>query len=201
MGMPPNADAAVERLAHGGLRGDADTAWRLMQSAWTLLERFVLGRLSITRAPPLWRSDCGQNVFVRIWMFRHGYRGASEAEFWTWIRRICDNERRRIQSRQRMERLAFPSWSADGPSSSPPLSSADPLEDAAMGEALRRLKDCLILLPDRHQRIIAWTYFPPELSERAIAVLLGVSPSRVHKLKTDALGQLRECMRQHDTEM
>ncbi len=88
--------AAIEALATGGLSGSPRSALQLVKLAWPLLERFVLRRLKLSSLQGELLKDCGQNSFERVWKHRTKYRGQSEAELWSWIRQICENERSRL---------------------------------------------------------------------------------------------------------
>ncbi len=185
--------SAAANLALGQLRGSAAEAWRLMDGAWLVLERFVRLRLINARLPTRLVEDCGQEVFTRVWRFRASYRGSTEAEFWRWLGRICENEVRRISCRE--ARHAGPLAAADA--SAVPGLLTDPnqtADTAVLGEELTALRECIRTLDDGRRRVIEMAYFEPILPERAIAELLNCSPSNVHKLKTEALRSLRTCL-------
>lgn len=191
---PPRT--AVESLACGALRGPRDEAWRLFRVAWPLMERFVKARL--VREKIAWNllEDCGQNVFTRVWRYRCGYRGETEGQLWKWIRTIADNERKRMQGRE-AARPAHVSLLGDGEdiARNPAAADDDSLRKTIDAEQAAALRDCLSQLDEKHRSVIELAYFPPALSERAAAEVLGWSASNIHKIKTDAQRKLLRCLR------
>jgi RNA polymerase sigma factor (sigma-70 family) len=201
MGLADDPQSAARALAEGTLRGVESEAWQHFVVAWPLIERFIRARLVAKRLSHRLLEDCGQNVFTRVWVFRKTYRGASEAEFWAWLRSICDNERRRTQSRER--RTPTPGERGAGTAGGPPAL-ADPAElppaQVASREAFAVLRECLERLDAKHRKVIELVYFRPQLSERAAAEVLGWSASNVHKVKTEALRRLLRCLRRKGSE-
>ncbi|GMU83730.1 MAG: hypothetical protein AMXMBFR47_36000 [Planctomycetota bacterium] len=192
----PLKDSEILRLAQGTLRADHASAWASFQMAWPSLERFICRRLASRGIPARLRSDTGQNVIVRIWRFRLRYRGQSEAAFWAWIRTICDNELRRSVGRLARERHKL-CRSADLESDLPIEPSPGPAEAAAQADRLDVLRGCLELLPAGLREVIELLYFPPQLTERAVAELLEIAPSAVHGRKAAALARLAACLDAH----
>ena len=184
---------AVLRLAEGGLRSESDDAWLWFQQAWPTLERFVYRRLTTARLAPALLADCGQNVFVRIWRFRGQYRGTTEAEFWAWVRTISDNEHRRILTRSARSAHEIGDG-GEAAASAEATTAIDPTASALHSEALHGLRNCLNQLDAELRTVVALLYFPPNLSERAAAALLGVGATTVHKRKIEALRRLAGCL-------
>lgn len=191
----PSPDLSIVELATGRLRGEDSEAWELLGSAWATLERFVRVRLTGAGMPKQFLEDCGQNVFTRVWQFRKTYRGQTEGEFWRWVRQICDNERRRIMSRE-AKRTSQPlvpeDWAESGPGAL--TSPDDTAQTVLLDEEISALRDCLRHLDRTHRHVIRLAYFAPALTERAIAELLDCSPANVHKLKAAGLKLLQACL-------
>lgn len=184
---------AVLALAAGALRAEHAHAWSTFDRAWPAVERFVRARLTRASLSVALLQDCGQNVFARVWAFRLNYRGASEGEFWKWIRQICDNERRRIQERSARAAAHEVAPDPSEVSLTSPITDGSPNE-AMLREAVVALRECVGRLPPDGAGVIRLLYGSPALSERAAAEVLGVSASTVHKLKVDALERLSRCM-------
>lgn len=197
-------DRAVLRLARGEIAGSPRGAWRLMDHAWPSMTRFVQQRLMYRGAPRDSLQDCGQNVFRRVWKYRKGYRGTTEAEWWGWIRMITDNElRRHLVSEGRhpitQTDLQSRSRAAEDESDLEPepteIDGSNPTVDTVIGhESADEIRDCIGRLSGTHRKIVELIYLRGELSERAVAELLDCSPSYVHKLKAQAIERLRRCM-------
>lgn len=191
---PPSSIGA---LAEGKLRGDDAEAWRLFGDVWLTLERFVRMSLLSRGLPKRFLSDCGQEVFARVWRFRKGYRGVSEGEFWRWIRQICDNERRRIMGRE----AARASVPLDGDNregcGGAPANPDETFERATLNEQLSVLHECMRGLDASRRRVIDLAYLESALTERAIAELIGCSSSSAHKLKVEGLRLLADCLARH----
>lgn len=186
---------AIERLAQGSLRDAHDGAWRLFETAWPVLERFVRVRLESRGLTGAMVQDCGQNVFTRIWAFRHGYRGESEGQFWSWVASICDNERCRVLGRSIAQNQRWGEFLSQRPDISPPKGAENaPLAESIQNEAVPALAECLKSLDQRSRQVIELLYFRPILPERAAAELLALSPATVHKIKVQALERLRGCL-------
>ena len=196
---------AIARLASGGIGGPPNEALELVELAWPELARFVQQRLVYRGAPRRSLGDCGQNVFRRVWKYRQGYRGATESEWWGWVRRITDNELRRWLESERRHPVTQTDLDdrvrgaqEDDPASdslAPMPDAADPTFDTVENrEAVGRIRGCLGRLTGIHRKVIEQIYLRGGLSERAVAELLECSPSYVHKLKAQALERLRQCM-------
>jgi len=67
---------------------------------------------------------------------------------------------------------------------------ANPYEQVCESEARQLLAECIRALPER-QALVLWLYYYEELPLREIADLLGVTPSRVCQLRSEAVEQLR----------
>ena len=183
------AQHAVLALAAGELRADPRCAWSAFEVAWPAIERFVRARLLFAGLQQGLLEDCGQNVFLRVWYFRTAYRGTDEAAFWSWIGRICDNERYRIVGREQ-RRVAAESPALD----SEPSTTDDPGVQLHGREALFALHECLLSLPADQRRIIELVCLAPAMSERAAAAAVGCSAANVHRVKSLALTALRDCL-------
>lgn len=197
---------AVKLLAEGGLRDRPARAWSLVDSAWSALQRFVLHRLLHKDLPRYLIEDCGQTVLERVWKYRQTYRGRTEGELWSWVRRICDNERKRLCGKERKQPISETALldrsnrSGEG--------SLEQEQQAAAASATHRaatrtaeekevrsaLKQCLSELKGKHGVVISLLYAGAALTERGVAEILTCSPSFVHKLKKQALELLRKCL-------
>ncbi len=184
----------IAELAAGALRAAEEVAWPLFEAAWGRLERFIRLRLLAGAISRDLLEDCGQNVLARVWLFRTRYRGEGEPEFWGWLRRICDNERRRIQLQNRRRTVPLPDETAAP--RDPPLAVHDPAEsNVSLSEEMAGLRECLEKLDDAHRLVIEIIYLEPALTERAAAEVLGCSAAHVHVLKTRGLRLLEACLR------
>jgi len=199
--LDPNR--SIERLARGEIADDPDVAFRLMDQAWPVLTRFVQQRLLHRKIPREWVKDCGQNVFRRVWKYRKSYRGTTESEWWAWVRMITDNELRRLMAAE--SRHPIPQSDLESRTGSPEepdfreerpdARPGDPTVDSVFDRETRtEVRACLGKLAPTHRKVVDLIYLRGELSERAVAEVLGCSPSYVHKLKAQAIERLRRCM-------
>jgi RNA polymerase sigma factor (sigma-70 family) len=187
--------SSIASLAAGTLRGSERSAWKLFEAAWPMLERFVHVRLITRGLPEKLLADCGQEVFTRVWRFRTSYQGATEAEFWRWLRQICDNERRRILRREAArETGSLSNLDPVETGCAPTRKQDDAISTTLLNEELVGLQECLHELESGRRRVIELAYFDPVLPERSIAELLGCSPSNVHRLKVEGLRLLQACL-------
>lgn len=185
----------IASLAAGLLRGEELEAWALFEAAWPILERFVRVRLVTGGLHKNLLADCGQEVFTRVWRFRTSYHGTTEGEFWSWLSRICDNERRRILGlKAGRATISLAEDCSEDPSRSSMTMLDEAVDAAVLNEELAGLRECLRGLDGRHRRVIELAYFDPILPERPIAELLDCSPSNVHKLKVESLRLLEACL-------
>ena len=139
---------AVLRLARGDIGDEPGEAWRLIETAWPALTRFVQQRLVAKKIPREWVLDCGQNVFRRVWKYRKGYRGTTESEWWAWLRMITDNELRRLMASEGRQPIPATDFegrsgsggdgSSDGEGSTSAFSGTSALEDPRFADAHRR---------------------------------------------------------------
>lgn len=195
MAREPGPTASIASLASGELRGEEGAAWGQFEAAWPALERFVRVRLITAGLSGRLLEDCGQEVFRRVWTYRTGYQGTTEAEFWRWLRQICDNERRRILGREAARAAASLGDGRPEDASRIPLTSpGDTVDTTMLNEELAGLRECLRDLESQRRQVIELAYFDPVLPERSIAELLGCSPSNVHKLKVEGLRLLQACL-------
>ena len=165
---------------------------------WLTLERFVRTRLIGGGLQKRLLSDCGQEVFARVWRFRKGYRGTTEGEFWRWVRQICDNERRRILGRE-AARAGGPTRMADlqGRGEAVPATPDETFKQTTLNEQLSVLHECMRGLDASRRRVIDLAYLESALTERAIAELIGCSSSNAHKIKVEGLRLLAACLARH----
>ncbi|MCH8807735.1 MAG: sigma-70 family RNA polymerase sigma factor [Planctomycetes bacterium] len=186
--------SSISSSAVGMLCAEGPEVWELFESAWVAIERFVRVRLIMGGLRERFLEDCGQEVIARVWRFRTSYRGTSEAEFWRWLRKICDNERRRILGRE-ATRAAALKREGNPDDVECDLPGGDETTAAAeLNEELTALEECLRKLDDLCRRVIELAYFDPVLTERSIAELLDCSPSKVHTLKAEGLRLLQACL-------
>lgn len=195
MAHEAGSDSPIALLATGELRVEESHAWKLFEASWGVLERFVRVRLITCGLREKLLDDCGQEVFTRVWRFRTSYRGTTEAEFWCWLRQICDNERRRILSREAARATGpLPELEQEDAGRARMASSENAFNTSVLNENLAGLRACLQHLETRHRQVIELAYFDPMLPERSIAELLGCSASNVHKLKVEGLRFLQACL-------
>ncbi|MBK8481180.1 MAG: FliA/WhiG family RNA polymerase sigma factor [Proteobacteria bacterium] len=67
---------------------------------------------------------------------------------------------------------------------------ANPYEQACETQSRQLLADCIRALPER-QALVLWLYYYEELPLREIAAMLGVTPSRVCQIRSEAVESLR----------
>jgi RNA polymerase sigma factor (sigma-70 family) len=212
MSLIEDSRESIKKLAQGRLREGPMEAWKLFESAWRLLQRFVLHRFVHRGFPKYLMEDCGQIVMERVWKYRKTYKGSSEGAFWAWLRSICDNEQKRFLEKEarhpaNLTEVQARSGADEGEAVHQFLSNSI---DAGKGdttvgtildmETRRALKDCLSTLSEKQGRAIELMYGPPGLTERAVAELMGCSPSYVHKLKEQAIELLRRCLETKDVQ-
>lgn len=80
-----------------------------------------------------------------------------------------------------------------------PDASAGPHQLLASAEMRDRLAESIKTLP-RRQAVVLWLYYYEELPLREIADQLGVTPSRICQIRTEAVERLRRQMQREDRE-
>lgn len=204
MGTLAAAEEAFEALARGGLRARPLDAWALVERAWPELERrlsVLLRALAVARE---FREDCGQEVLLRVWRGRDGYRGGSRGELLAWIARICQREHARLlEARARRPRSETDEHHEDDDTSfeQRAASTDDPTAQAIEhGEALRALAACIEGLGADERSAVELLYSAEAPSEREVALVIEVSKSQVNVLRQRALARLAECLRRKGVE-
>jgi len=201
---PPQT--VIESLASGGLGGHPHAVWNLIEASWPMLQRFVLRRLCHGGIRRNMLEDCGQIIMERVWRFRKTYKGSSEGEFWNWLKRICDNERIRLEMKEEKQPVRQADLSGASSAGGTKDSENETLErivtthvdpiidDVEMQESLSALRECLDGLEERHLKVIELLFFRAELTERAAAEVMDCSAAYVHKLKVQGIEDLRQCL-------
>ncbi len=92
---------------------------------------------------------------------------------------------------QRMKSWELASRSEETGPASPERS---PDETVSLSEQIGLLTDAIEALPER-QRLLVTLYYREDLRLKEISTIVGLSPSRISRLLTAALLQLRECIR------
>jgi RNA polymerase sigma-70 factor (ECF subfamily) len=126
-------------------------------------------------------EDVAQDAFLRVWQKSPDWH-AGEARFSTWLYRVVVNlcvDRRRRRSFAPIEAAGDPE---------DPAPSAE--SRMAEGQRNRRVADALTKLPDRQRAALVLTYYE-ELSNAAVAEIMGVSVSALESLLVRARKALR----------
>lgn len=204
MGAPPAAEDAFEALARGGLRARPLEAWALVERAWPELERRLAVLLRALAVAHEFREDCGQEVLLRVWRGRDGYRGGSRGELLAWLARICEREHARLlEARARRPRSETDEHHDDDETTLGERAALidDPTAQAAEHtEALRELAACIAGLGADERRVVELLYSADAPSEREVALVIEVSKSQVNVLRQRALERLAECLRRKGVE-
>ena len=183
-GRPLEDQELVERAK----RGEVDAYEQLVarhQDAAFRTAYFIAGRSGDA-------EDAAQEAFVKAFYALDRFR--SGGAFKPWLLAIVANEaRNRLRSASRRESLALrlAGGRRDGDAVPSPESAALARSDK---EALLR---AMSGLSEDDRLVIAYRYFL-ELSERDMAVALGVRPGTVKSRLSRALGRLRDAMEQQE---
>lgn len=185
-----DAERGLEELASGQLRAPDPVARLALERAWPALVQ-LLAKLLI-HVPRAFREDCGQNALLRLWRHRESYRGRTVAQLVGWIHRVVQREAHRLGAAT-VEAVARSATLApeeprtleveQRPVQGPPGS----MEHA---DELDVLSECLEMLEPLEQDVLKLAYWPPEFTEREIALVMGLSKAYVHDLKRKGLDAL-----------
>ncbi len=186
---------AIERLALGGMGESQEAFWVLFDAAWPLLERFAKARIARKGLQETLAKDCAQNAFERVCKYRAGYRGTTEGEFWAWFGKICDNAvRTALQKERRHPRPVSDLDQGDEFGLLTPSKCSYPDIAIETQDAFRALEACMQEVDEVGQTVMRLRYWPPQLSQRCTAELLGCSPAQVFKLEHRSLKSLLKCL-------
>lgn len=190
MAATNDAERAIERLARGLLRADAGRALACVEEAWPALERDLASFIRALRVPPRFAEDCGQATLLRVWRGRREYRGATRAEFFAWLYRICRNECWRSLGKAGDGARALAA--TDGDELESPT--VGPAARAELGDEQRAIERCLAELEPEARQVVELLYSDRGPTEREVAAMIGRSKSRVNQLRQAALRALRSCL-------
>jgi RNA polymerase sigma factor (sigma-70 family) len=190
-----NPSPAIERLACGGLSGRREEFWAHFNLAWPILERFAKFRVSRRGLEENLVRDCVQNAFERVCRYRAGYRGTTEGEFWAWFGKVCDNSLRTALRKERRHPRNFSDLNQfEEVAFVTPSMKMNPGVTVENRDAFQALELCLQEIDELGRTVICLRYWPPQLSQRAAAELLGCSPAQVFKLEHRSLKLLLSCL-------
>lgn len=190
-----DAEAALERLAAGALRGPAAEAWELFDRSWPVWTRRLAAFLRSLRVPENLREDCGQNALLRVWRSRETYAGRTASELLGWTHRICQREFHRLLEAEGRAPRREGEPDETGGAAEPGDGSDDPATAALASDAERALEECLARLEPRRRAAVELLYAADALSERQVAEVLGLSKSAVNVLRQTSLRDLAACLR------
>jgi RNA polymerase sigma-70 factor (ECF subfamily) len=133
--------------------------------------------------------DCYQETFLAAWRFAERQRVGDWGAFLTTVavRRALNRLRSRRRSRSRvlaLDGVPEPSLDGDGP-----------LQQAAVGELLDRVREGLAELPDKQAEVF-WLRYVEGLSNQQVADRLQVAPGEVRVLLHRARARLRAVLQQ-----
>lgn len=183
-GANPSDEACMSRLQAGD-----DAALAPLMERWeSPVKRFIF-RLIGNAAEA---EDLAQEVFVRVYQKRAGYRPG--AKFSTWCFAIAANQaKNRLRWWKRRPALSLEAWTEAGGEA------ADPAGTPAADEAVRReriaaVQAAVAALPfDLRTALVLFEYEEQSMTE--IAEALGCTPKAVENRLYRARQQLRQALR------
>jgi RNA polymerase sigma-70 factor (ECF subfamily) len=195
--------ADPEPLLHAAQRGDGAALGRLLElyrNYLLLLARFQIGRRLQNKVEP---ADLVQDTFLEAHRHFPRFRGRTEGEFVSWLRRILAGTfanllRHYLGTRQRDPRLER-DLVAELDRSSQELDAAfvakgsSPSQGAARREQAVLLADALERLPPDYREVIVLRHLEG-LPFADVAQRMGRSQDAVKKLWPRALARLRDLM-------
>jgi RNA polymerase sigma-70 factor (ECF subfamily) len=120
----------------GGCRVGDTRAWRMLHRRYYPVAGAFLRKLGVSERDV---DDCAQDVFLELFRYLHGFRG--DAQFKTWLYRLCVTQARRARRRERLTRTLLSALALVAPER---LVSAPGFSES---EALRRVHLALQRLP------------------------------------------------------
>jgi len=193
-----DADPALDNCIHRCVLGDLDAFGGIVRACYRSV-RQMCWYLTGSEADA---DDAAQESFLRAYRAIRRFRG--EAEFKTWLFRICVNTCHDVQRRSKVDRQSV---SADSPDTEQALASVQSPEpsprDMASREELRRhVREAVRRLPESHRRVVLLVAFEG-LPHKEAAKVLGLrtatvtwymqeSRERLRKMLGPQLDELRE---------
>ena len=192
----PLDPARVEALVRKAQEGDRQAMEQLLETFQDRVWRRALYRLG--DHDEAW--EVAQDVFVICFRKIRQFRG--EAQFWTWLARIVDNQvKNRLAWWRRRGRAVTFSLQELGPGDAeeekpwdPPAEEPSPRQQAAAREEMAALEAALAKLSDEHREIMLLR-FADDLSYEEIAAALEISLGTVKSRINRARAELRHLMR------
>jgi RNA polymerase sigma-70 factor (ECF subfamily) len=188
--IPPTDHARVEALVRDAQKGDRQSMERLLETFQDRVWRRALYRLG--DHDEAW--DVTQDVFLICFRKIRQFRG--DAQFWTWLARIVDNQvkNRHAWWRRRGKGITFslqdlgPGDAEDEKAWDPPAEQPSPRRQAAAREEMGRLDEAMGQLSEEHREILLLR-FADDLSYEEIAdaleLSLGTVKSRINRARAD----------------
>jgi RNA polymerase sigma factor (sigma-70 family) len=153
--------------------------------------RQVLRRALGSRLTAAQRDDCIQEALQKVWKHRACYRGNSEGEFLSWLRRIGDRACHDLYQRESRAPTTLSDVAEVG--FRPALETVAAPTSLQRTELLTALRACCRCLNTELQRVVELLY-EHQLSERSVARILNCSPANVHRLRRQAQHKLLHCL-------
>jgi RNA polymerase sigma-70 factor (ECF subfamily) len=100
----------AEEEVLSGCRGGDTRAWRQLHRRYYPIAGAFLRKLGVSERD---LDDCSQDVFVELFRYLHTFRG--EAQFKTWLYRLCVTQARRARRRERLARSLLSALSLVAP--------------------------------------------------------------------------------------
>jgi RNA polymerase sigma-70 factor (ECF subfamily) len=194
--VSPLDQAGVEALVRHAQDGDREAMERLLETFQDRVWRRALYRLG--DQDEAW--EVAQEVFIICFRKLRQFRG--DAQFWTWLARIVDNQVKNRQAwwRRRGRGVTF-SLSDLGRGDAeeeqtwdPPAEQPSPRRQAAAREEMAALENAMARLSEEHREVLLLR-FADDLSYEEIADTLQVSLGTVKSRINRARGELRELMK------
>lgn len=190
--------ARVESLVQRAQEGDRPAMELLLETFQDRVWRRALYRLG--DRDEAW--EVTQDVFVICFRKIGQFRG--DAQFWTWLARIVDNQVKNRQAwwRRRGRHLTFslqdlgPGDGEDERAWDPPATSPSPRRQAAAREEMAALEEALTHLSEEHREVLLLR-FAENLSYEEISDTLEISLGTVKSRINRARAELRRLMRDH----
>lgn len=200
----PMSDHAtsVSQLIHRARTGDSDRLARLLESYRNYLALLARCQIGQRLQGKIDASDLVQETFLEAHRDFGGFRGLTEGEFVSWLRRILASnlanviERYTAQRRDvRLERrlVAGLDRSSDALDRGLVARQSSPSQQAARREQGVRLANALELLSDDYRQVLILRHLE-ELSFPEVARRMQRSLDSVKNLWARALAQLRRSM-------
>jgi RNA polymerase sigma-70 factor (ECF subfamily) len=194
--ISPTDHARVEALVRDAQEGDRIAMERLLETFQDRVWRRALYRLG--DQDEAW--EVTQDVFIICFRKLRQFRG--DAQFWTWLARIVDNQvKNRLAWWRRRGRSVTFSLNTLGPGDrdeekawDPPAEQPSPRSQAAARQELGQLDEAMSGLSEEHREVLLLR-FSDDLSYEEIADALEVSLGTVKSRINRARAELRRLMK------